>query len=60
MIKNCLKCDNEFYTKPARVKIGKGKYCSKKCYDTRNGNNIQKTCPQCLKVYEVQRVKNVI
>lgn len=27
----CLLCGIEFQTKPARVKVGRGKYCSKKC-----------------------------
>src|SRR3990167_5281321 len=43
---NCLKCNVEFYTKPARIKVGKGKYCSKKCHYTRNGEKIEKVC-QC-------------
>lgn len=31
MVKNCLVCNKEFYTYPAKVKVGKGKYCSRKC-----------------------------
>lgn len=31
MIKNCLVCNKEFYTKPARMKVGRGKYCSRDC-----------------------------
>jgi hypothetical protein len=31
MIKKCLVCGEEFKTYPSRIKIGRGKYCSKKC-----------------------------
>ncbi len=31
-MKNCLICKKEFYTCQARIKIGRGKYCSRKCY----------------------------
>ena len=32
MIKNCLICKKEFYTKPFQTNQGHGKYCSTKCY----------------------------
>lgn len=31
MDKYCLTCNKKFHTYPSRVKIGKGKYCSRKC-----------------------------
>lgn len=31
MIKNCKVCQKEFITYPSKLKIGRGKYCSKKC-----------------------------
>lgn len=31
MIKNCKVCGNEFITYPSKIKIGRGKYCGKKC-----------------------------
>jgi len=31
MIRNCKVCDKEFRTYPSKVKIGRGKYCSKEC-----------------------------
>lgn len=31
MIRNCLVCGKEFKTYPCKVKVGKGKYCSKGC-----------------------------
>jgi 5-methylcytosine-specific restriction endonuclease McrA len=30
---NCLNCKKEFRTYPCRIKVGGGKYCSKKCAD---------------------------
>ena len=32
IIKKCLKCGKEFRIKPSRVKKGRGKYCSRKCF----------------------------
>lgn len=37
MIKKCLVCKKEFITYPSKVKIGRGKYCSKKCCLKRTG-----------------------
>jgi len=31
MIKNCLICGKEFKTYKSKIKLGRGKYCSKKC-----------------------------
>lgn len=31
MVRNCLVCNTPFVTYPSKVKIGRGKYCSKKC-----------------------------
>ena len=31
MIKKCKVCGNEFITYPSKIKIGRGKYCSRKC-----------------------------
>lgn len=31
MVKECLVCKKEFKTYPSKVRIGRGKYCSKKC-----------------------------
>ena len=31
MILKCLKCLKEFKTYPSKIKLGRGKYCSKKC-----------------------------
>ena len=32
LIGNCLNCKKEFTFYPFKLKLGKGKYCSKKCY----------------------------
>lgn len=31
MVKQCLVCNKDFVTYPSKVKIGRGKYCSKEC-----------------------------
>lgn len=31
ILKNCLNCNKEFYTRKSYIKIGHGKYCSHKC-----------------------------
>ena len=31
LIRQCLVCDKEFKTYPSKIKIGRGKYCSKEC-----------------------------
>lgn len=33
MIKSCLDCGAKFVTYPSKVRLGKGKYCSKQCSD---------------------------
>lgn len=33
MIRKCLKCGKEFKTYPSKLKVGRGKYCSKLCSD---------------------------
>ena len=35
---NCLICNKEFETCPARIKVGRGKYCSNKCYGVSKEN----------------------
>ncbi len=31
MIKKCIVCNKEFITYPSKIKLGRGKYCSKEC-----------------------------
>lgn len=44
IVKNCFLCGKEFYTYPSKVKIGRGKYCSKECSNKvtliKNGQQI--------------------
>jgi len=60
VIKKCLTCNKEFYTKPSLIKRGNGKYCSRECskisrsgknnYRWRGGN-IKKICKLCGKEF---------
>lgn len=50
MIAICQHCKVEFDVKPARVKVGKGKYCSKECYTRairRDRENKKRVCQIC-------------
>jgi 5-methylcytosine-specific restriction endonuclease McrA len=62
--KKCLICDKDISIFPSRIKDGKGKFCSKKCYakwqsENRIGKNsynwkggeIEKQCVICNKVF---------
>lgn len=33
MVKDCAECSKEFRTYPSKLKLGRGKYCSKDCSD---------------------------
>jgi hypothetical protein len=39
----CQKCNREFKTYLCRVKIGAGKFCSKKCYRDENSRRLAKS-----------------
>lgn len=47
MLKNCLRCKKSFYTKPSRVLIGRGKFCSKKCSSLTQRNRVKRKCVSC-------------
>lgn len=53
MIKQCPKCGNDFNVYPSVEAQGKGKYCSRKCSDERNGSKIERNCVICKKVFIV-------
>jgi len=40
-IKNCLVCGGQFDTIPSRVKDGRGKYCSRKCFEKAHKLNMR-------------------
>jgi hypothetical protein len=46
MIRKCFVCKKEFKTYPSKVKIGRGKYCSKKCSYIITNKNLKKVA--CL------------
>lgn len=49
VIKKCLRCGEKFKTYLSRVKVGKGKYCSKKCY----WNSTFRNCLICNERFKV-------
>lgn len=51
----CQSCGKEFYIQPCRIKIGEGKYCSKKCYSKK----ILKVCKICKKEFWVIRSRKI-
>lgn len=63
MIVKCLICSKDFYGKPSHIKLGKCKYCSKKCYDewqrknpklgkdSPRWNSLERHCRFCDKVF---------
>lgn len=44
IIKKCLICGKKFQTANYYIKIGKGKFCSRKCYYKYQKQNLNKTC----------------
>jgi len=48
----CQKCSKEFETVPARIKNGRGKFCSRKCYELSKRRVEIRTCPICGNSYE--------
>ena len=53
ILKNCLICHKQFRTILAKVKVGKGKFCSRKCYLIFHSANkwSQKECIYCHKKF---------
>ena len=54
MITVCAVCGKEFNVKPAKLKIGRGKYCSRECYliKQRSQKTVLKKCPVCGKEFK--------
>ncbi len=46
---NCKICNSPFYAKPRHLKIGCGKYCSKKCQNTSQRTGFWTECNNCGK-----------
>lgn len=49
MIKQCLVCSKDFKTYSNLIKIGKGKYCSRKCSQFTENKKVTVECAICLK-----------
>ena len=56
MLRNCLVCNKKFKTIPAKVKVGKGKFCSKACYLVDHSKNTWSVgvCLGCGKEFRYQ------
>lgn len=52
---NCKICNNKFYAKPRHIKLGWGKYCSKKCQYQSQYTGINIKCETCDK--DIYRTK---
>ena len=55
MIKQCEWCKKEFSIRPAIIKRGQGKYCSKKCYGSANKTSVIVECSVCKKKFEIEQ-----
>jgi len=55
--KKCSVCGKIFYVKPHRSRVGRGKYCSCKCYYVSKHINgtIEKKCYNCGKKFRIRR-----
>ena len=47
----CLNCGESFQCRPSRLKIGKGKYCSKKCQSEYVGGDLSRQYPREYKSF---------
>ena len=47
----CPVCGKAFYVIPSVIKIGKGIYCSRECYNIGRNTQVERTCPICGKVF---------
>ena len=52
MSRECLHCGKSIRIAIREVKRGRGKFCSRKCYDRARQRRVTKTCPTCAKVFE--------
>ena len=51
----CKNCNKEFYEIPARIKIGRGQYCSSHCRNIGSAMVVQKECLQCKKQFAYKK-----
>ena len=55
MIKQCEICSKDFKTYPSLIKIGKGKYCSRKCSDFTTNEKVIVKCRICSKEFTTNK-----
>ena len=54
VISKCLVCDSEIKTYPSRAKLGRGKFCSKKCKHLYTPRQEEVSCGYCSKIFMVK------
>ncbi len=54
MIKNCLNCGKPFHVFKSRLIVGRGKYCSSKCYHAPK-TLIERICIYCNKKFKIYK-----
>lgn len=47
----CLTCGSKFYSRPSKIKDGRGKYCSRGCWIKGKITKIQRTCIVCANTF---------
>lgn len=55
---NCFTCGKSFFTKPARIKEGRGKYCSMTCRSAQR-KHPPIPCPTCGKMFHPNRTHEI-
>ena len=53
MIVKCLVCKKEFKTYPSLIKLGRSKYCSRKCCGRALRRGLKKICLVCEKEFRL-------
>lgn len=62
ILQKCLTCNGKFWVIPAKLKAGKGKFCSKKCYLVDHSRNTWSagTCLGCKKQFKFRTKRKQI
>ena len=58
MISKCKNCSKEFITYPSRIKIGKGLFCSKNCWQ--EYHDLKLVCRNCGKEYLYPKSQSLV
>ena len=51
----CLQCDKEFKTFLSEIKVGKGKFCSRECFNMSRITSVKKECLVCQKEFLIYK-----